>query len=78
MPACTFICRPPETYGFTNLSNNRKAAQHHVEVERTGSFTALRRGRQGFFSTLGDNVFSGQPGRKGCIVIPGFQERLMP
>jgi hypothetical protein len=43
MPACTVICRPPETYSFTNLSNTGKPhnitskSKEHAFLPRAGA-----------------------------------------
>jgi hypothetical protein len=45
MPACTFICRPPETYGFTNLSNTGKP--HNITSQSKERVLLPRSGEAG-------------------------------
>jgi hypothetical protein len=44
MPACTFICRPPETYSFTNLSNTGKP--HNITSKSKEQIFLLRAGAE--------------------------------
>jgi hypothetical protein len=52
MPVCTFICRSPETYGFTNLSNTGKP--HNITSKSKERALLPRAGADGkaFFGIL--------------------------